>query len=170
MPVYLFTFHAYRSWSADNPRGFVQRGARLQAPNPRLAEYYAQRADQAPVLFEPFHQEVLIWIVCDACKRRGWRAHFVATEPTHIHILVSWRSARPWREVGQRIKTLASLMLGRKIGRSGQKWFSRGGSRKRVRTRKHFNHLVDKYLPGHGGLQWREGDQVPVEPRASDRG
>lgn len=42
MPVYLFTFHAYRSWREDNPNGYVQRGrAGIQPPNKALADYRA---------------------------------------------------------------------------------------------------------------------------------
>ena len=31
-------------------------------------------------------------------------------------------------------------------------WFSRGESRKSVRNRQHFAHLVSEYLPSHTGL------------------
>jgi hypothetical protein len=34
MPVYLFTYHAYRSWMPDRPEGFVQEGRGIEAPNP----------------------------------------------------------------------------------------------------------------------------------------
>jgi REP element-mobilizing transposase RayT len=165
MPCYLFTFHAYRSWSADNPHGFVQEGKEgVQAPSPQLGRFYDEHAHQPPVLFGGLHQQVLIWIVYDACGRRPWRLHFVATEPTHVHILASWRSADPWRNVRKRLKNLAGLMLGKKCERTGRKWFSRKGSRKRVRDRRHFDYLVSEYLPKHRGLQWREGDPPPAEP------
>jgi len=167
MSVYLFTFHAYRSWNADNPRGFVQQGKGIQAPNVKLARYYDQRAEQPPVLFEQFHQRVLIWTAFDVCDRRGWRLHFVATEPTHVHILVSWRSPQPWGDVRKRLKNVASLTLGRKLQQPGRKWFSRKGSRKRVRNRAHFDHLVNQYLPKHGGLRWREREPPPIEPPAN---
>ena len=164
MPCYLFTFHAYRSWNADNPRGFVQEAGSIEAPSAQLARYYDEHAQQPPVLFEALHQRVLIWIAFDACARRQWRLHFVATEPTHVHILVSWHSSEPWGEVRRRLKNLASLFLGRKFEQPGRKWFSRRGSRKRVRDRRHFDYLVNKYLPKHGGLQWREGAATPEGP------
>jgi len=164
MPVYLFTFHAYRSWNADNPRGFVQEGRGIQAPNAPLARYYDEHAEQPPVLFEAPDQQALIWIAFDACARRDWRLHFVATEPTHFHILISWRSTQVWQEVRNRLKNLASLILGKKHQEPGRKWFSRKGSRKRVRDRRHFDWLVEHYLPKHRGLKWREGDPPPTEP------
>ncbi|MHC4401879.1 MAG: hypothetical protein ACYTG0_19580 [Planctomycetota bacterium] len=164
MPVYLFTFHAYRSWKADNPRGYVQEGQGIQPPSASLAQYRDECAAQPEVRFEKTHQEVLIWIAHDACARRGWRLHFAATDPTHVHILLSWRSREPWRNVRKRLKNLAALMLGKKeLGRPGRKWLSRKGSRKRVRDREHFDYLVNRYLPSHRGLKWREGDPTPTE-------
>jgi REP element-mobilizing transposase RayT len=164
MPCYLFTFHAYRSWNADHPRGFVLEAGTIEPPNANQARFYNNQAKQPRVTFGPFHQRVMIWITYDACVRRNWRLHAVATESTHIHILASWRSDEPWREISRRLKVLSSLMLGRKMGKTGRKWFVRKGSRKRVRDRTHFDYLMDSYLPKHRGLRWREGDAPPEEP------
>ena len=163
MPAYLFTFHAYRSWNADNPRGFVQRGKGIQPPNHNLARAYDAVAGAAPMIFRCEHQRILIWVGCDVCARRGWRLHFTATEPTHVHYLVSWRGSEPWGQVSTRIKNIASLMLGRKL-QPQTRWFAKSGSRKRVRDRGHFLYLMNEYLPRHGGLKWREGNDPPREP------
>ena len=166
MPVYLFTFHAYRSWNADNPRGFVRVGKGILPPDPETARHYDHHASGPPIRFGAFHQRVLIWIAHDACVRRRWRLHYTATDPTHVHVLVSWRGDEPWEKVRDRLKNLASLMLGRKFDKTGHKWLTRKGSRKRVRDRKHFDYLVQEYLPGHRGLKWCEGDPAPAEPPA----
>jgi len=165
MPAYLFTFHAYRSWNADNPRGFVQRGKGIQPPNHNLARAYDAVAGAAPMIFRREHQRILIWIGFDVCARRGWRLHFTATEPTHVHYLVSWRGSEPWDQVSARIKNIASLMLGRKL-QPQTRWFAKSGSRKRVRDRRHFLYLMNEYLPRHSGLKWREGNDPPLEPAA----
>ncbi|MCH7848735.1 MAG: hypothetical protein IIB53_10280 [Planctomycetes bacterium] len=164
MPAYLFTFHAYRSWNPDNPRGFVQRGKGIQPPNHNLARAYDAVAGAAPMIFRREHQRVLIWVGYDVCARRGWRLHFTATEPTHVHYLVSWRGSEPWDQVSTRIKNIASLMLGRKLQRRQNKWFSKSGSRKRVRDRGHFLYLMNEYMPRHSGLKWREVDDPLREP------
>jgi len=171
MPVYLFTFHGYRTWRPDNPRGYVRGVPGVLAPDPGMARLYDSQAVQQPVHFGPSHQKVLLWILHGACQRRKWRLHFVATENTHIHILVSWREFTPWQEVGNRLKNLMSLMLGRKLASPGRTWFSRKGSRKRVENQRHFDYLVKRYLPSHRGLHWREGDLPPEEPlvKAGDR-
>jgi hypothetical protein len=164
MPVYLFTFHSYRSWNPDHPRGFVQRGKGILPPDADLAKEYEKRAKGPTTLFDRSCQRILIWISYDACMRRKWRLHYVATETTHVHILVSWKEYELWRKVGTRLKNLASLMLGRKLGQPKGKWFSRKGSRKRVSDRKHFDYLVNTYLPKHRGMKWCEGNEPPGEP------
>lgn len=164
MPVYMFSFHAYRTWNADNKRGFVQRGEGIQPPNDALARAYDNAAKQPPVRFDVEHQRILIWIAFDACARRNWHLHCVGTEPTHVHIIVSWRTRESWQDVSAKLKNLASLMLGRKLGQPGRRWFVREGSRKRVRDKEHLHHLVTQYLPSHRGLFWRDGDAPPIEP------
>ena len=54
MPCYLFTLHAYRSWNADHPRGFVREQGRIEPPNPKLARFYDRNAKQPPVRFRRF--------------------------------------------------------------------------------------------------------------------
>jgi REP element-mobilizing transposase RayT len=164
MPCYLFTYHAYRSWNANHPRGFVLEAGRIEPPSLHQANFYDSQAKQPRVLFRPVHQRILLWIIQDACARRKWRLHAVATNPTHIHVLMSWRSEERWQEISRRLKVLSSLMLGRKSGIAGRKWFVRRSSRKRIRNREHFDYLVTTYLPRHRGLLWKEGDALPQEP------
>ena len=63
----------------------------------------------------------------------------------------------------QKLKNLLSLFLGRATNRPGQRWFVRGGSRKRVKDRDHLDHLLDTYLPDHRGVFWREGQPIPAD-------
>jgi REP element-mobilizing transposase RayT len=164
MPAYLFTLHSYRSWNADHPRGFVQAGCGIQPPNTALARYYDRQATHEPVLFGDQHQQTILWIVWDACQNRTWRLHAVAFEPSHVHILVSWSSAHTWQTVRRKLKNLIGWSLSKAFHQSGQRWLVRGGSRKRIRDRRHFDHLVSTYLPRHGGMFWKEGDRTPQLP------
>ncbi len=166
MTAYLFTLHAYRSWNADDPRGYVQKGRGVLMPDIAQARIYDSLAKQAPVLFMPVHQQILLGIVWDACRRRNWRLHFVACEPSHIHLLVSWHEFDPWQRVRGKLKNLMARELGRQLALPGYRWFSDEGSRKRVRDRRHFDHLMRQYLPRHRGLVWREGDALPELPSA----
>ena len=176
MPAYLFTYHAYRSWMPDRPQGFVQKGAGIAPPNKSLANVYAETAEFPPVLFKPDIQEILLETALGACERRGWRLHAAAAEPTHVHLLVSWSDQGRWQDVRGKLRNIMSLEISRRHCSTGRPWFSQGASRKRVRDRKHFEHLVRKYLPRHGGVGWFEDSGWVLEkgakrePRPPGRG
>jgi len=168
MVTYHFTFHAYRTWNADRPQGFVLRGKGIQPPNPTLARKYDKRASQPMTVFLERHQRTLIWLAWDACERRNWRLHQIATDPTHVHLLVSFSSSgqkfQPWEQVRAKLKNLMSWALSKAFQEKGRKWFVRSASRKRVENQKHFDYLMNVYLPNHRGLSWKEGDEPPEPP------
>ena len=138
----------------DRPEGFVQEGRGIQAPNPPLAETYAEAAKHPPFQFVPEVQRVLIAVAIDVCRRRNWRLHAGATESTHLHLLLSWRDDVRWQDVRGKIRNILSLELSKLHGVKGKPWFSEGASRKRVRNRKHFDYLMQEYLPKHQGIKW----------------
>jgi len=163
MAVYHFTLHAYRSWSPSHPRGYTQRGKGYQPPDPKKAEEYDDCAKFPKVHFDQMVQEILILGAYDICQRRGWRLHAVGTDPSHVHVIVSWRGFRPWHDVMDKLKNILSLLLGRATGKAGHRWFVANGSRKRVMNRDHLNYLVTQYLPDHPGVFWREGKLLPED-------
>jgi len=160
MPVFLFTFHAYRSWREDDPRGFVQRCAPgIQPPREGLARHRAGTATHEPVTFNADQQDLLLAAAREICNRRNWRCHAVAATPTHVHVLLSWRGFLPVQQTVATIKRLLGLALSRHAGSAGHRWFSRGSDTKRVRDRKHLDCLIEQYLPKHvreGGRFRRE--------------
>jgi hypothetical protein len=164
MPVYHFTYHGYRTWNADHPKGYVRRGVGILPPDEIVARQYDARASDEPVLFRRRHQRVIAWIVCDACRQRDWRLHQIATETTHFHALVSWRDSQSWEDVRAKLKNLVSWALSKEFNTVGRPWLVRSASRKRVRDCGHFTWLMDEYFPGHRGLRWREGDAAPEAP------
>ena len=170
MAVYLFTYHAYRSWNANNSRGYVRKGQGVLAPDAARALQYNRSAKEPPARFSAEYQQVMLWILADACQRREWRLHRVATETSHVHVLVSWRDFLTWQKVRGKLKNLMSRELGRQSSLPGRRWFSGGASRKRVRDRQHFDYLMTKYLPRHNGLVWKEGEPLPWRPSASASG
>jgi len=165
VPVYLFTYHAYRSWNADHPRGFVQKGEGVRPPNERLARAYDEAASFPPFEFDHDTQRFLIDVVRDVCGRRPWQLHAAATEPTHLHALISWSVGDRWPAVRGKVKNIMSLELSKRAGVYGRRWISEDASRKRVRDGKHFAHHMTTYLPKHGGWRWFEDDRGFVAPR-----
>ena len=163
MPVYHLTVHAYRSWGPSKPRGYTKRGKGYLPPNPKMQQHYDERAKQEPASFSDHDvQEILILGTYDVCNRRGWRLHGAGTDDLHYHWVVSWRGFVPWQDVRRITKNVLSLLLNRVIGQK-RRWFVRDGSRKRVKDRKHLEHLLNKYFPDHRGLHWREGLPLPAD-------
>jgi REP element-mobilizing transposase RayT len=156
MPAYLFTYHAYRSWMPDRVERFVQRGKGLQPANELLAKSYVELAMHPPFVFDAEIQRFLIETVLDVCERRGWRLHGVATDPSHLHVLASWNGDTPWKAVRGKIRKIISLERSKRHEQPGRKWLSTDSSRKKVKDRNHFDHLMQTYLPNHRGLKWFE--------------
>ena len=152
MPVYLFTFHAYGTWMPDRPRGYVRRGEGILSPDNEMADMYRRRAEEPHAIFSEAIQRALIDEALTAGEKQGFDVHFIATEITHVHVLVSWRSDKPWKTVRTGLRQSLSRRLNRDFKR--REWFVDGASRKRVKDREHFDYLIEKYLPAHSGWKW----------------
>ena len=94
MPVHLFTFHAYRSWMPDHPDGYTRRHEGRLAPDAEMAERYEQRAVGEEVVFDPALQRALIEESIAAAMHQELHLHAASTEPSHLHLLVSWGTDR----------------------------------------------------------------------------
>jgi hypothetical protein len=164
LAVYLFTYHAYRSWNADHRRGYTSKDEGVLPPDQKKADFYDRNAKQPAVEFDRVMQAVLIAGAADVCRRRDWRFHAGGTDPTHGHFLISWKEFTPWNDVSDKLKNLLSLFLGRLAKETGRRWFGAQQSRKRVTTREHFDYLVTRYLPDQRGLSWTEGETLPEIP------
>lgn len=154
MPCYLFTYHAFGSWMPDHPRGYVHRGQGVLPPDEHMAKCYRGNLKQAVVQFTPSIQRELIEGALEACQCQQLRCHVIATDSTHVHLLVSWRSNRSWQLARKQIRGNITRRLNASVKR--QQWFSKSPSRKRVRDRSHFDHLMQRYLPKHSGWKWSE--------------
>ena len=166
MPCYLFTYHAYQSWMPDHPRGFVRRGKGVFPTDTKLAEKYRDAAKETAVLFESDVQLLMIKELVVACGFQEYRPHFMATESTHLHILMSWKIDREWLRVRTGLKSSMTRRLNREMER--RTWFSEKASRKRVLNRKHFDHLMTTYLPSHSGWKWSEANGLFLEAESED--
>ena len=155
MPCYLFTYHAYGSWMADRPGGFVHRGQGLLPPDHKLAAHYRHNVAQDYLPFDANVQRLIVEECVVASEKQSFRLHHVATDPSHAHVLISWPDDRPWQPLRNGVKSSFTRRLNRDVRR--RKWFSKGASRKQVRNRFHFDYLIAKYLPSHRGWKWEEG-------------
>jgi hypothetical protein len=166
MPVYLLTVHAYCSWSEDNPRGYVQRGEGLKAPDPDRAEWRRENAKHPPVRFDRAQQLLAHEVVCAITAEKSLRHHATSTTPTHVHTLASFKSPActcgalahckdgcPARTLAERYLTRFKQKLGQQLAKAanttGRPYLSRGWDISPVRERQHFDYLIAEYLPKH---------------------
>jgi len=167
MPVYLFTFHAYRSWTPADPRGYVRHGEeKIRPTNQQMAKWYDRDAKQEPVVWSATDQGILIAAAREMSQHKAYRLHAIVANPSHVHVLASWGGQETqWSHVAHTFKRILGMKLSKAHATTGRRWFSRGGSRKRVRDREHFDHLVSSYLPKHrlqGAQCWFETDGEPA--------
>jgi len=167
MAVYLFTYHAYRSWMPDRPQGYVAKNRGILPQDPGLAKLYHKRATNTPVVFSEAHGWIMIRAVERIVSENSWLLYETAVAATHVHILVGWREFQEWKTVSNRLKRGIGLALSREFDRPGP-WFSRGGSRKRISSRKHFEYLLDSYLPEHGAVRWTNRDAADMHPQLTE--
>ena len=154
MPCYHFTFHSYGTWMPDEDDGYVKRKRGRLPQNVIEAAEYRQLMTGEETEFEERHEKTMIDEVHVTATKLDFRVHYIATEPTHIHILVSWKDDRPWLKLRRSLKSSLSRRLNRDHGR--QRWLSEGGSRRKVVNQEHFDYLVCTYLPRHSGWKWSE--------------
>jgi REP element-mobilizing transposase RayT len=154
MPCYLFAWHAYATWLPDRPQGLVLKGRGVQPPDVARAKAYRARQKEAMASFDESMQRLIIAECIVAAEKRRFRVHGVATEPTHVHVLISWADNRTFEVLRRGLRESISRRLN---SRRRRPWLEQGGSRKRVTNRPHFQYLMDRYLPKHGGWKWREG-------------
>jgi hypothetical protein len=173
MAVYHFTYHAYRSWLPDRRQGYVFKGKGILPQDREMANVYEQRAAHDAVTFD----EQLGWTIIDAVdkivRENDWLLYEAVAVPTHVHLLVGWKIFQPWKTVSNRLKRGIGLEMSRFMKCPGP-WFSRGRSRKRVKDRKHFDYLLNEYLPSHGNIRWtlrdtRTADMHPQLPNDDGR-
>ena len=157
-----FVLHAYRSWNADNPNGYVKRGNRgIFAPDEQLARVRNRLATQPPVIWDEPYQYLILALVREVCAKEIWRLHGIAVTPTHVHAVASTRQTVELIAVQHRMKQQLGKRLSERAGKKGKRWLSRGGIPTRVKDSKHLHYLLKQYLPQQGGLYWCEGMAEP---------
>ncbi|MEM6552901.1 MAG: hypothetical protein AAF750_12345 [Planctomycetota bacterium] len=88
--------------------------------------------------------------------------HAVFGEPTHLHVLLSWRYERGWHSMRTSLKRGLTEALNQRFGK--RVWWSDGSSRKQVKDDTHFVYLLTGYCDKHRALRWvREQDQERID-------
>ena len=152
MPCYLFTYHAHGSWLSDkyqaSSEGVYQRA--LFADQGRIARSQSRKPIRSTGLLAA-EQKLAIEGLTRAAQFHNCQIHYVATDRTHVNVLVSWQGECHWKD--QRANMRKAIVANLKKLRGRETWLSEGSSRKQIRDRQQFEQLMDK-LPNHRGLKW----------------
>lgn len=152
MPCYLFTYHAYGSWLPDRRRGYVKRGRGILPADAHMARLYTKSMKETAVTFDDQLQRWAIAAALESESLQEFELYFVATDDTHVHILIGWRDEPDPARMRSSLKGSVTRAL--KRARGPRTWLAEGGSRKQVKTRGHFDYLISTYLPKHTGWKW----------------
>ena len=159
MPVYHIIVHGFLTWDADNPKGYYRRGRGRFAAEPQLAAHWERSARFPTLLWSWDDQNLLCQTVQETSARRQWTVYAIASQPTHLHIVLAWHTLHPPERVQQTLKQMMSLALGSIHGR-GRRWFSRNGVPQRIKNRTHLRHLLYDYLANQAVIFWRSNRPV----------
>lgn len=152
MPCYLFTYHAHGTWLPNRKQGYVMRGQGILPPDERMHRFYATAMKKPVVSFGNDLQLELIRAAIGAAPHQRFELYFVASDATHLHVLVGWRHNRRAKVVKSQLKWSLSHALNTRFG--NRTWLVEGGSGQQVKGPQHFNHLRSIYLPKHNGWKW----------------
>ncbi|QDS98700.1 hypothetical protein [Adhaeretor mobilis] len=164
MPCYLFTYHAHGSWLSDTYQasrdGVYQRALfadQGRAERGRIARSQSRRPIRSTGLLAA-EQKLAIEGLTRAAQFQNCEIHYVATDRTHVHVLVSWQGACHWKD--QRANMRKAIVANLQKMRGRETWLSEGSSRKRIKDKHHFQQLMTETLPKHRGLKWSTQREV----------
>jgi REP element-mobilizing transposase RayT len=124
MPVYLFTYHAYGTWLPNKPKGYVRRKEGVLPANSDKSDTYRRQMKYPIVKFDESMQRLLIETTHSTASFLDVEFRLIATDPTHLHVLVQCQHERGWEAIRASIKTKLSLVLKEQLG--DRPWLSEG--------------------------------------------
>jgi hypothetical protein len=107
-----------------------------------MADQYTRNAKHDEVRFLDEHQLAATETLGNSVTFIDCRLHFVATDTTHIHVLVSWNGPRTWKQNRTSLKRSITIIFKENFG--NRPWLVENASRKQVRDRAHFDYLVNR--------------------------
>ncbi len=134
--AYHITFGTYGTRLHGDPRGTVERhfnqyGTPIVENDPWKQKFERDSMIAAPVVLTDSQRQFIESTMPSICQRGGWEYHICATQPDHVHVLLS--SDRPGRDIRKWLKTwLGQELTARWPDESRPRWWAVGGSVKYV--------------------------------------
>ncbi|MFM8735324.1 MAG: transposase [Pirellulales bacterium] len=137
-PVAFFiTWTTFGSWLPGDVRGWADSRGVMHLPAERLRASVARRLAQSAVTLTVADRGAVRQSIETLCRIRGWHLHAVNCRLQHVHVVIT-ASGRMPEAVMQQLKMWASRGLeavvdeSRGSRRSQHRWWTRGGSLRRV--------------------------------------
>jgi len=87
--AYFITWTVYGTFLQGDARGWRRRGAGIQPPQPRLAEWRQDRLRHSIVLLTPEQRGVVAAEAERLSRFRQWQLWAVAARTNHVHVVVT---------------------------------------------------------------------------------
>ena len=123
----------------DRARGYVKRKRGVLSRDVGMAAKYHAAMKEPAIEFDDKTQESILDAILASESLQSFEPYFIATDITHVHLLVGWRDGRTWLRMRSSIKGSMTRYLNNQI--VSREWFVEGGSRKQVKERAHFDYL-----------------------------
>jgi hypothetical protein len=153
MQIAHFSIHAYGSWLPDHLQGYVSRLRGWQPQDVVRGWMYRDKMRGKPVSFDEAQQRCLIDEVLVAGEYQDFEPRAMATEWSHLHVVLAWADSVKLSHRRDRLKSSLSRRLNREFER--QRWLARGGGVTAINKPEHYDYLLNEYLPAHSGWKWQ---------------
>jgi REP element-mobilizing transposase RayT len=134
--AYFLTWTTYGAWLPGDSRGWSDSRGGLQARNDRLLIAMAARMTGTSVILTARERQTVEQSIVAVSEARGWLIHAATCRTQHVHVVVTATEAAPDTAM-QHLKAWATRALRSPTstgihGRHAPRWWTRGGSQRRV--------------------------------------
>ncbi|MBU1260790.1 MAG: transposase [Planctomycetes bacterium] len=167
--AYLITFTSYGTWLHGDKRNsvndehnrvgeeFVPRNSGLNTKEQSLLKH-------PPIKLNASCRNAVLQAILEVCKFRGWFAHSVHVRANHVHIVVSGQE-KP-EKMMRDFKGYATRAIKKSPEISAEKYWTKHGSTKYIRTKARLHSSIEYVKNGQGNIM----SYGATEPQASARG
>ncbi len=148
--TWFLTWTTYGSWLPGDDRGFTGaiRDASGRKVSTRSSEIAAHRSNPAlfnkaralqqsdVILLSSTHAKIIAADVQRSCEYLGWHLSGLAVMATHLHVLVTVSGDPEPDSIVRDLKAYASRALNREFPKPAQGWWTRGASKRVLKTEK----------------------------------
>jgi len=134
--AYFLTWTTYGAWLPGDSRGWSDSRGGLHARNERLLSAMAASMTGSPVILSAGQRQTVEQSIMAVSEARGWLIHAATCRTQHVHVVVTATEVAPDTAM-QHLKAWATRALRSPNstgihGRHAPRWWTRGGSQRRV--------------------------------------